>query len=90
MANWRFKIHLHDFFHTDNLTLSEITAKIVERVKDSNWYRVADEMDVKWYLDDILDHMVDAAKDEEVDEWNYLWADFYDLADTDRVWIQTR
>lgn len=80
---WRVEIKLGDFFKSDDLTVAEKAKEIVKRIRDSRWRDISGS---QFLLDDILERLGSVA---DADEFDYVWNEIYDLADIDRVWIDT-
>jgi hypothetical protein len=77
MNGWSKTLDLGDIFHADK-PFPEKRDAMVTRI------RALDPNDAE--LDDIADELADA---QDGDEWDRVWAWFYDWADYNRVWIRT-
>ena len=77
---WHSRIDVSAYFDPD-VDFEDAKRGIVATLKSSSWY-TDDYTD----LEDIVDHLEDA---EDEEDFNYWWANLYDLADYDRVWIKT-
>lgn len=80
---WAETISLRDVFHNDDLTFEERRDTIVRRLRASRWIRQRDT-DGFDELGEIVDNLADADTVREFDGW---WAELYDHADRDRIWI---
>lgn len=80
MAVWREVISLGDVSHNEGMEFPERRDAIVARLRASQWYKHNEISHlVEWWLGEAED-------EEEFDQW---WDELYDLADRDRVWIDT-
>lgn len=78
---WRYTLKLVDVFHDDDMPFEEKRDEIVRRIKAAKFYDPAG-----WELGDVMDGLEQA---EDVGEFDEAWADFYDWADRERVWVET-
>ena len=76
---------LADVFHNDDLTFIEKRDAIVARIKATRWHKDADPHE----FDGLVDIVENLATEESADDFDYWWGELYDLADRDRVWIET-
>lgn len=83
MSKWEYSLNLGDVFHGDDLAFAQRRDEIVRRIRAARFYR---EYRDKWALDDLTE---DIATAEDADAFNALWADFYEFADYERVWVIT-
>lgn len=81
MVRWKEQIDLHEPLTNDGLSFTERRDTIVARIKASCWF-ANDDGDLSILLEDI-------AATENEDDFNDVWDDIYDLADTDRVWLNS-
>ena len=81
---WDGTLKLADVFHNDHLTFERKRDAIVGRIRATPWFKDKDEYDDLVYLVEEL------AETEDNGSFNSLWSDLYDMADADRVWIETR
>jgi hypothetical protein len=79
MARWQEQIDLHEPLNNDALPFKERRDTIVARVKASRWF-ARDDGDLAILLEDLA-----GAADE--DDFDEVWNGIYDLADSDRVWL---
>lgn len=84
MPNWKRTIDLKDTFHNDDLTIPQKAKVIVERIKASGW--VEDTA----YPDTLRDHLAELEEALNATEFGWAWGTIYDVADEDRVWLETR
>jgi hypothetical protein len=68
--------------YEDDLDLEKVKAAVVKAIKDALDWTEGDDPE----LDDLLEHL-EAAPTE--DAYNSAWADMYDWADRERVWLDT-
>lgn len=83
MANWIRIVKLKDVWHNDDLPFEKKRDKIVERIKESGWRGITPYPDL---FDDLVHNL---GETESFSEFDYQFSEFYDLADSDRVWIET-
>lgn len=83
---WEHRLDVSDVFHNDRLTFEARRDAIVKRLKDTRWYKDADQIEFNGVYD-VITELGNAEDTEEFDGW---WDELYDLADTDRVNIRTR
>jgi hypothetical protein len=82
---WAEELRLGDIFHNDDMSFPEKRDAIVARIRATRWYKGEDSEE--WGgLHDVTDNLSDA---RDVEEFDYIWNDIYDLADYARVWIET-
>jgi hypothetical protein len=79
MVRWKEQIDLHKPLNNDALPFTERRDTIIARIKASRWF-ANDDGDLAILLEDLA-----GAEDE--DEFNEVWESIYDLADSDRVWL---
>lgn len=79
---WDHKIDVSLWWRSE-APFTERRDGIVRAVKRSRWYRQADELsDLYSYVDELADA-------EDTQHFDQVWDCIYDLADIDRVWIDT-
>jgi len=81
---WERRIRVGDIFHNEDLTFEQRRDAIVKRIRASGWieastYGFGD-------LDALVDELADA---RDADGFDEVWDAIYDIADYDRVWIET-
>lgn len=81
---WNREVNLIGAYHNDSLTLNERAKAVAERIRKSGW--VEDTP----YPDTFRDLLAEFEKVETTAEWDNVFSEVYDLADEDRVWIETR
>jgi hypothetical protein len=81
--SWEHTINLGGVFHNESLTFTDRRDAIVRILRASKWVRDTDEFG---RLAEVVDNVADA---EDVTEFDGWWDELYDLADYDRVWINT-
>jgi hypothetical protein len=79
MARWHEQIDLHEPLNNDALPFTERRDTIVARIKASRWF-ANDDGDLGILLEDL-------ANAEDEDDFDEAWESIYDLADSDRVWL---
>lgn len=79
---WHLTINLSSVWRSE-IPVTEKVAIIVAAFKASGWRELTPYPDT---FDDMLAELGDA---EDVAEFDGAFAEFYDLADSDRVWIET-
>jgi hypothetical protein len=82
--SWEHQLKLADVFHNDDLTFEQKRDEIVRRIRASAWFRGCHKDD------DLVCTVEELADTEDVPAFDYVWDAIYDLADADRVWIETR
>lgn len=85
MAEWKHTLYIGDVFHNDEMDLSAKGQVIVDRIQNSSFWHSEDDGD----LEQIVEELEDAAKEDDERWFNYVWSAFYDWADANRVWIDT-
>lgn len=83
MANWIRIVKLKDVWHNDDLPFEKKRDKIVERIKESGW------RDITPYPDTFDERVADLTASSDTSEFDSWFNELYDLADSDRVWIET-
>jgi hypothetical protein len=81
---WDRKIRLADVWRNEAMTFEQRRDAIVRRLRVSSWVKGCDEFDELPQAIGELSEVADANAFDEV------WDLIYDLADADRVWIDTR
>ena len=82
--SWEHTLRLADVFHNDDLTFEQKRDAIVRRIRATTWFKQYDE------FDDLPAFVEELAGTEDNAEFNAVWSEIYDVADADRVWIETR
>lgn len=80
---WKYTINLADVFHSDTLTFEQKRDVIVERLRNSQWFKTKGE------FDDLPQFVDELAGTSDEDAFDGVWSSIYDEADADRVWIKT-
>jgi cell fate (sporulation/competence/biofilm development) regulator YmcA (YheA/YmcA/DUF963 family) len=81
MPQWDYTIRLADVWKNPEMTFEQRRDVIVQRLRNSRWYKQS-EMG----LDEVVNDIEAATT---VDEFDEAWAELYDAADWDRAWIAT-
>jgi hypothetical protein len=79
MDHWQEQIDLYEPLTNDALPFKERRDTIVARIKASRWF-ANDDGDLAIQLEDL-------ANAEDKDDFDEAWESIYDLADSDRVWL---
>ena len=80
---WDRKIRLGDVFHNDDLTFEQKRDLIVSRIRTSGWLKGCDE------YDDLVMFVEELSETTTAAEFDGPWDEIYDIADAERVWIDT-
>lgn len=80
MMPWRYTLRVSDVWKSETLSFEQQRDKIVGRLKRHVWYQENEE------LREVVSGITTATTAKEFDEW---WRIVYDLADEDRVWVET-
>lgn len=80
---WNRTIKLKSVWRNDDLTITEKAVAIVEHIEKSGWIEETPYPDT---FRDLLAHLKVVTTAGEFDA---VFAEVYDLADEDRVWIET-
>lgn len=83
-SSWDGTLRLADVFHNDDLTFEQKRDATVRRIRATAWFKGYDEFDD---LPMFVEELSDAA---DTDAFDAAWDCVYDIADADRVWIETR
>jgi hypothetical protein len=83
MPRWTYTIMLGDVWRDENLTFEKRRDVITDRLRSSTWVTHAGpDSDLAVLVEDL-------AETPDVEEFDALWNELYDYADTDRAWIDT-
>jgi ASC-1-like (ASCH) protein len=80
MVPWSYTFRIDDLFHNDEISFEERRKAIVARMRKQPWFEAFETEE------GIAD---DLETETDVDEWDYLWNQFYDWCDENRVWVAT-
>lgn len=80
-VKWKMTISLRDVFHNEEMTFRQRRDAIVARLFKSPWLEDADD-DLQSAVEELADSTCPA-------DFDIVWAAIYDMADHDRVWIET-
>lgn len=88
MANWKYRLDLSHFFHSEEKTLEEKTKQIIFNIRRARWYNE----DLYYFdlLEEILEEMADAGEADDVEWFDACWNAAYDIFDAERIWVVTR
>lgn len=84
MANWTLTIDLSEVFHAEDLEFDDKKAKIVHILRTSGWMDRSAVPNMLRTAIDNLEHILDVV------DFDHAWERIYDIADAERVWIETR
>ena len=84
MSRWDHHLNIKDVFYNEGLSFKQRRDEIVRRIRAARWYR---DYDGYFLLSDIVDRLAEA---EDADDFDDAWDEFYDFADTERVWVATQ
>ena len=87
MPAWKHTLDLTLTFHNDELSLEQKTSLIAAKIKSRPWY---EEANYNGELELLLEEMVDAGKENNVDHFDAVWDFIYDIFDADKVWVKTQ
>jgi hypothetical protein len=86
MAHWNLTVNLADLvkrYNADEVDIPELARLVVERIKATDWRKITPYPDT---FDQLLNDLL-TSLDE--DDYKGGFEEIYDLADSDRVWIET-
>lgn len=86
MGTWKHKLNISDVFRNNEVDLAHKTEIIVGRIKKSSWY---EEANYNGELENLLEELTDAGKEDNVEWWDSVWNGFYDIADDEKIWVGT-
>ena len=80
---WDGKIKFGGIFRDEALSFDELRDTVVRRLRASTWFKKHDEYDdLPQFVEELADTKDRASFDDALDA-------IYDLADYDRIWIET-
>jgi hypothetical protein len=77
------KVRLKDFWNEEDMPFKEKRDRFVQRVKASGWLEKSEQAEE---LECLLGEIGDT---ETVDDFDWVLGLIYDIADYDRIWIET-
>jgi hypothetical protein len=77
MPHWKHKIYLSDVWKNEDLTFEQQRDAIVQRLRDSSWYRKRDTTG----FDDLGEFVQDLSEVTDFDSFNEVWYAIYEEAD---------
>ena len=80
---WNSKLRLGPVFRDETLTFEELRDTVASRLRASTWFKSYDE------YDDLPMLAEELADTEDRASLNAVLDEIYDIADADRVWIET-
>jgi hypothetical protein len=80
---WDRKLKLGPIFHDESLTFAELRDTVVRKLRASTWFKSYDE------YDDLPQFTEELGDTEDRASFNDVLDEIYDIADADRVWIET-
>jgi hypothetical protein len=78
---WHYTLKLGDIFHDDAMPFEQKRDEIVRRIKATTFWNPDN-----FELSDVMEGLEQA---DDVPEFDEAWADFYDYADRERIWVET-
>jgi hypothetical protein len=81
---WDRKLSFRGLFHNDSLTFEQSRDAIVARLRSSAWLTGRDE------FDELVCAVEELSEAPSVSDFDQVWDLIYDIADDERVWIETR
>ena len=81
MPHWRYTLRLADIFHDDDIPFERKRDEIVRRIKAEKFWSPDN-----FELSDVMEGLEQA---DDVPEFDEAWADFYDYAERERIWVET-
>lgn len=86
MPVWHITVNLGDLndrWRKGEIGIPELAKLVVRRIKQSKW------RDITPYPHTFDEHLADLEAATDKDEYVAAFEELYDLADSDRVWIET-
>jgi len=87
MAEWKMTVDVSliwDVYRDqdvyDEAVFSSYRDAVVSKMRNTHWYAQSAD------LQDLLEELEES---DDIDSFNMVWSSIYDLADYDRVWINT-
>lgn len=93
--HWELEIDLSDFWKNEDLSAHAQIEAVFNRINTSDWREITKRPFELEMLISELDGILGSYDEGEiteaelVDDFDELWSGFYDLADVDRVWLNT-
>lgn len=81
---WDRKISVRDVFRNEAMIFEQRRDAIVNRLRTSGWFAGRD------MFDELATAVEGLAGSDDAEEFDGWWDEIYDIADCDRVWIETR
>ena len=94
--SWSLEIDLYDVWKSEDIPVPEQIRIVYERLVGSEWMDITNAPFTLGLLLQDFNDLISQFDEEELDEFELvdnfddLWDAFYDLADSDRVWINTQ
>ena len=86
MATWRHTLKIDDIFGDDGIPFFERRDTIVARIRAAGWYqKAAADEDDGYEISDIVEDLAASACARDFDA---AWSNFYDWADSTRIWVE--
>lgn len=85
MTRWTKTVDVRRWFEDDQTDLQSNMRGATEQVKSTLCKEIEKDPD----LFAIVDELGDAADEDDVAHWNYVWNELYNWADANHVWIAT-
>jgi len=84
MTNWKHQLNIAHIFHNDDLTIAERASNISLTIKSRPWY---DDVNYNGELEDLLDELTDAGKEDNIPMFDAVWDAIYDIFNAHKVWV---
>lgn len=86
MPSWNLTLRLGDLvkgYHAGECGIDVLAVRVADRIRASRWKRIA------FSPDELEEGLVELAKATSETEYREKFDTIYDMADEDRVWIET-
>lgn len=81
---WHITVDVSDLWSKfEELGLEEAARQVAARIRESGWRGITPYPN---YFDDLVAYL---EKPDNLGDFNARWDELYDLADSDRVWLNT-
>ena len=89
LPSWKERLDFSDFWWDETIPLRDRLQKVIEVIRASNWFKTNRKYDLESLIDEVAWLIEEEENDDYlVEEFDYLWDQFYDLADYDRIWFK--
>lgn len=83
MAAWIYTVHLTQWFHNEDMSFTEKRDAVADKIEFGQWRKLSNEPE---YL---LALVAELRKTKDTESFDKVFSKIYDLADDDRIWIET-